>query len=424
MTHFPCKAAKLFLLSAVSSLVVAGAANAEGFVPDPFDGSAPSAGETGFFETLFFDSADTQDTFVPDPFDGSFAAAQESDFFTDILENTNYVPDPFNGDPAAQGEELDPDFSDEYLPENFVPDPFDGSGVQAIPEEEAPEAAEPASLAESVTLAAGVGKTTGSELRMRAEPTSDSAIVTTLNKNSTLAILEYSTEDWYKVSFNGLTGYISTAYLSELEGGFEAPAKVVGEGVLVREAPSDDADVKNTIDNGAIVTCTGFENGWYAVKCKYGTEGYIRSDYLALTTTASSDVVLYSSSKGSNIVATAKKYLGVRYVYGGASPRAFDCSGFTMYVFRQYGYSLPHTASGQWSSGLGTRIYSKSALQPGDLVFFNDPSKNLGRSCSHVGIYVGNGQFIHASSGGRRVMISSLSESYYRRYYKGGLHIA
>ena len=95
-----------------------------------------------------------------------------------------------------------------------------------------------------------------------------------------------------------------------------------------------------------------------------------------------------------------------------------------MYVFRQYGYSLPHTASGQWSSGLGTRIYSKSALQPGDLVFFNDPSKNLGRSCSHVGIYVGNGQFIHASSGGRRVMISSLSESYYRRYYKGGLHIA
>ena len=88
------------------------------------------------------------------------------------------------------------------------------------------------------------------------------------------------------------------------------------------------------------------------------------------------------------------------------------------------GYSLPHTATGQWQSGIGTRVYSISALQPGDLVFFNDPSRNAGKACSHAGIYVGDGQFIHSSSsrsGG--VIISSLTSGYYNTYFVGGIHV-
>ena len=69
-----------------------------------------------------------------------------------------------------------------------------------------------------------------------------------------------------------------------------------------------------------------------------------------------------------------------------------------MYVYSQHGYSIPHSATSQWQSGLGTRVYSISELQPGDLVFFCDPSRSQGKACSHAGIYAGNGQIIHSSS--------------------------
>ena len=121
---------------------------------------------------------------------------------------------------------------------------------------------------------------------------------------------------------------------------------------------------------------------------------------------------------------TANQYLGTRYSYGGASPSGFDCSGFTMYVYSQHGYSLPHSATSQWQSGLGSRVYSIGELQPGDLVFFNDPSRNAGKACSHAGIYIGSGQFIHSSSSkSNGVIISDLTSGYYNTYFVGGIHV-
>ena len=117
------------------------------------------------------------------------------------------------------------------------------------------------------------------------------------------------------------------------------------------------------------------------------------------------------------------QHLGTRYVWGGSSAGGFDCSGYTMYIYGQYGYSLPHTASGQWQSGIGTKVYSISELQPGDLVFFNDPSRNAGKACSHAGIYIGNGQHIHASSAKNGVVISDLASGYYNKYFIGGIHV-
>lgn len=273
-----------------------------------------------------------------------------------------------------------------------------------------------AATALAADIATGAGCTTGSSLRLRAEPSTSASVVTTLDKSVAVAILDDSVDGWYKIAYNGSTGYVSADYLNvDQDNIFTTYGRVNSDGVNVRSDASTDSSVLATIEEDAIVTVNGLVDGWYDVTCEYGTEGYIRSDFLDLTE---------SSSSNSDIAATAKQYLGTGYVYGGASPRGFDCSGFTRYVYSQHGYSLPHSATSQWQSGLGTRVYSISELQPGDLVFFNDPSRNAGKACSHAGIYTGDGQFIHSSSsrsGG--VIVSSLTSGYYNTYFVGGIHV-
>ena len=273
-----------------------------------------------------------------------------------------------------------------------------------------------AATALAADIATGAGCTTGSSLRLRAEPSTSASVVTTLDKSVAVAILDDSVDGWYKIAYNGSTGYVSADYLNvDQDNVFTTYGRVNSDGVNVRSDASTDSSVLATIEEDAIVTVNGLVDGWYDVTCEYGTEGYIRSDFLDLTE---------SSSSNSDIAATAKQYLGTGYVYGGASPRGFDCSGFTMYVYSQHGYSLPHSATSQWQSGLGTRVYSISELQPGDLVFFNDPRRNAGKACSHAGIYTGDGQFIHSSSsrsGG--VIVSSLTSGYYNTYFVGGIQV-
>jgi peptidoglycan DL-endopeptidase CwlO len=117
-------------------------------------------------------------------------------------------------------------------------------------------------------------------------------------------------------------------------------------------------------------------------------------------------------SQYGGVVGIAMRYLGTPYVWGGASPGGFDCSGLVAYAYSQVGVSLPHYTGAQWNVGVGV---SRSDLQPGDLVFFN----GLG----HVGIYIGGGQFIHAPHTGDVVKISSLSESWYAATYVGARRV-
>jgi cell wall-associated NlpC family hydrolase len=122
--------------------------------------------------------------------------------------------------------------------------------------------------------------------------------------------------------------------------------------------------------------------------------------------------VVPPSSVSGGAVGIAMKYLGTPYVWGGASPGGFDCSGFVSYVFSQIGVDLPHYSGAQY--GYGTAV-PRDQLQPGDLVFFD----GLG----HVGIYIGNNEFVHAPHTGDVVKISSLSESWYAATYVGARRI-
>ena len=203
-----------------------------------------------------------------------------------------------------------------------------------------------------------------------------------------------------------------------------------GSSVYIRNEPSTDASIVISLIRNTDVTVTGENGDWY--KVKYGDfEGYIFKELLSdeqteqtnrhmpleETTNLQENVEQTSnsneSSLGQEIVEYAKQYLGYPYVYGGAGSSSFDCSGFTMYVYKNFGYSLSHSARAQ--SKMGTYV-EKENLQPGDLVFFLDyeTMDDIG----HCGIYIGDGNFIHASSGtGYCVKISTLlSGSYDRRY--------
>ncbi|GAA0718572.1 hypothetical protein GCM10008905_05570 [Clostridium malenominatum] len=132
---------------------------------------------------------------------------------------------------------------------------------------------------------------------------------------------------------------------------------------------------------------------------------------------ASGMSVSYSrgGSGRSDVVSYAYNFLGRPYVWGAAGPKAFDCSGFTQYVYAAFGVGMGHYTGTQFGVGQSVK---KSELLAGDLVFFNTYG-----SISHVGIYIGGGQFIHASSGSGKVTISDLSGSYYVSRYAGARRI-
>lgn len=116
--------------------------------------------------------------------------------------------------------------------------------------------------------------------------------------------------------------------------------------------------------------------------------------------------------KQNAIISTAKKYMGVPYVWGGTTTDGFDCSGFTQYVMQQNGITIPRTAAEQFA--IGTSI-DKANLQTGDLVFFTTYKPGA----SHVGIYMGDGNFINASSSAKEVTITALNKDYYVQHYIG-----
>ncbi|MGG7176799.1 C40 family peptidase [Clostridium paraputrificum] len=120
------------------------------------------------------------------------------------------------------------------------------------------------------------------------------------------------------------------------------------------------------------------------------------------------------NSSSNQVINYAYNFLGRPYVYGANGPNSFDCSGFTSYVYKHFGVGLPRTSQSQFGAGSAV---SRNNLSVGDLVFFNTYA-----SLGHVGIYIGNGDFIHAASSGS-VRVSSLNEGYYSSRFAGGRRV-
>ncbi|NLC68904.1 MAG: SH3 domain-containing protein [Clostridiaceae bacterium] len=220
---------------------------------------------------------------------------------------------------------------------------------------------------------------------------------------------EYS---WYKVSYGKITGWVAGEYIS-----FEK--EPIDEGAVnvdvanVRSGPGLDQGIVTTMKKGNKVTIYSWYDEWYKIKLEDGSFAWIfgelvttRKDLLMRGVIASRGEAT-ASSLGQQIVNYAKRFLGVRYVWGGTSPNGFDCSGLVQYVYKQFGITLNRVAADQAKQGT---TVSRTQLRPGDLLFFNTSS---GSSIDHVGIYIGNNQFIHASNGRKKVIIDPLNTGYY-----------
>lgn len=283
------------------------------------------------------------------------------------------------------------------------------------------------------TQATKVATVEASSLRLREAPSTSSRTLDYAPQGDYVIIYGKS-GSWYQVSYNLTTGYMHESYLStysrrNVELGY---ASVNANRVNVRSGPSTSYSSLARANQDDQVYIIGFNNQWY--KVIYNSHiGYIRSDYLNLTeipyenadsqksllffkdgkstgVTPSASALKGQSGVVQQIIANAKKHLGTPYVWGGTTPKGFDCSGLVQYVFNQSGINLPRTTTEQVQ--VGTYV-SKSNLQPGDLVFLQNTYR---QGVSHVGIYIGDGQMIHASSS-KGVVISNLSSSYYTQHY-------
>lgn len=262
----------------------------------------------------------------------------------------------------------------------------------------------------------------GTGVRMRAAASTTSSILGVYNTGTEMTITGES-GNWYKVSYSGKDGYVSKDYMTTTKpdnggGSTSQTGYIKGNDVRLRSGAGTNYSILGTYNNGTPLTITGTSGNWTAVTIN-GVKGYVNSTYVTTTKSdGGSTGGNTSSSIGETIVATAKQYMGAPYVYGGMSPSGFDCSGFVNYVYKLCGYSMSRVASSIYNNN-GTYV-EKANLQIGDLVFFASNSSSIG----HVGIYIGNGQFIHSSSGAGCVVISDLSSSYYLKNYVGAKRIA
>lgn len=211
------------------------------------------------------------------------------------------------------------------------------------------------------------------------------------------------------IFFSFFTISIATATEIEIEPNLNLTAFICGNSVHLRSEPSMTSSTLGLLNLNTMVNILESSENWVKVQLPDGRTGWVFKTYLS--STSESDI---SSSPIKQLTAFAQSFLDVPYRYGGASPNGFDCSGFTMYVYSHFGYKLPHSAASQMQLGI---LVNKEDLQEGDLVFFRTLNA---KSVNHVGIYLNNYQFIHASSGYGAVRISPLNTGYYASRYLGG----
>ncbi|MFA6941377.1 MAG: SH3 domain-containing C40 family peptidase [Clostridiaceae bacterium] len=188
----------------------------------------------------------------------------------------------------------------------------------------------------------------------------------------------------------------------------DAAATVKASSLNMRSGPSTGYSIMHVLWQGNTVKVIGESSGWYQIRLSDGRVGWASGQYLSLNNQAGT-----RQQKVDAVIAYAKSFIGLPYVYGGDSPSdgGFDCSGFTKYVFGNYGYTLNRISKDQALNGT---YASRAYLQPGDLIFYSFEGNGV---ISHVGIYLGNGRMIHSPKTGDTVKITDVTTSYWRDRY-------
>ncbi len=254
-----------------------------------------------------------------------------------------------------------------------------------------------------------------SALNFRKQPNTGAEIIAVVYQGQPVVVEEVRSDYWCKVLCNGVEGYMSGDYLSRcetLDADF-GTGVIHGIGVRLRSDASYVGKVLGNYNTGTEMSVLGVCGEWYKVSCK-GTTGYVHSYYLTLN---EQEFPVPSVVKGQAIVDLAMQYLGVSYVWAGTSPKGFDCSGLVYYCYKENGYEINRTAATIYNNGVAV---DRSQLQVGDVICFTNTGYGY---IGHVGIYIGDGKFIHASSGAGCVTINSLSETYYNNHYYGARSI-
>ena len=246
------------------------------------------------------------------------------------------------------------------------------------------------------------------KLNVRADASTDSDIVGVMPGDAACEIIEQN-GDWYHIKSGDVEGYCLGEYivtgeeaLNKADEAVANKATVNCDSLIMRDAPTTEGGVVETISHGEKVTVVEQLDGWVKV-VDDNKEGYCSADYVTVGEELATASSKEASNGGDSVVSNALQYVGGRYVWGGESLKSgVDCSGFTMKIYEQYGIYLPHSADAQKS--YGTRVASLSEAQPGDLVFYGS-----GGYASHVGIYMGDGQLVHASSAKTGIKVSNAS---------------
>ncbi len=267
-------------------------------------------------------------------------------------------------------------------------------------------AATPAKSTPKLVGFARVANTDGDPIRVRSDAGRDAGVVTTLDADTVVAVKQGPVADkeglyWYQVSANGITGWVMAQYLVQSE----APSKPTAEQKPVVQS-------KPVVEARPAVAEK-------PIAAKPVAEKPVASKPVAEKPTTNKPaseepkVAAGSSDKGASVVSIGMQYVGYPYVWGGTTPRGFDCTGFLYYVYNKAGVRLPRDMGSQINSG--PRI-SRSDLQPGDLLFWSNTYK---AGLSHAGIYIGNGKFVHAENPSTGVVVSSMNTAYWASRYSG-----
>ena len=307
------------------------------------------------------------------------------------------------------------------------------------------------------------GYINGTYVRLRSGPGTNHTILGTFHTGKALTVTGDAGNGWYQCVIDGIAGYVYASYVMIVDnasfGGLtvggqddtaqnpessgtvetqptptptETPAQTIdqhtdayitGNNVRFRAAPSMTAAILGEFFYGNRVSLVTAHDGWAQVVAENGQIGYVSSKYVkegsysaggddsSSSGSSASAPAESGSATGQQVASYACQFVGSRYVWGGTTPDGFDCSGLVYYVYKQFGYTLNRVAADQASNG---RHVEASELQPGDLLCFYSGSSYIG----HVGIYIGNGQFVHASNSTTGVIISDLAGYYVSRGFE------